>query len=170
MSNEQTPWGRKDIPVGTKVITSGDISARWANRILVVEKQPAGRNGVNYVLRDSQTREGVRVNAGAVRVYTGDREYGHEAPSVTAIEFVPSIPAGVVARAHGLDRWGIPDGTLVVSEGPSGGRRINQTKVVLLGGDPQRPGSYWPGVPTKNLTVVDVLALIAAGEAATAAA
>lgn len=169
MSNEQTPWGRKDIPVNTKVITASGLSARWANRIMMVEKQPAGRNGVNYVLRDPQTREGVRVSAEAVRVYTGDREYGHDAPAVTAVAYVPSIPSGVVARAHGLSRSsGIPDGTLVVSQGPAGGRRINQTKVVLLGGDKEKPGSYWPGVPTENLTVVDVLALIAAGEAAAA--
>jgi hypothetical protein len=169
MSNEQTPWGRKDIAVGTKVITSGHLRRQWAHRIMVVDKKPAGARGVNYTLRDPRTTDRVLVNFEHVRVYDGDVEYGYDAPAATPIAFVPSIPVGAVARAHGLSRSsGIPDGTLLVSEGPAGGRRVNQTKVALLGGDPSKPYSYWPGVPTENLTVVDVLALIAAGEAAAA--
>ena len=165
MSNEQTPFGRKDIPAGTKVIGSPHLKRRWANRILVVVEQPKGARGVNYILSDPKDRdEQVRVPADHVRIYTGDKEFGYDDPNVThengvtRITYTPALHAGVVARVHGMRK--IPDGTLLVSLGPSS--RAGQTKVATLGGD---NGRYWPGVPTENLTVVDVLSLIEAGQA-----
>lgn len=169
MSNEQTPWGRKDIPVGTKVITSGFLKRQWAHRIMVVEKQPAGARGVNYTLKDPRTTDRVLVRADAVRVYTGDKESGYDDPSVTheggvtSVKFVPSLKTGVVASVHGVP--GVADGTLVVSLGPS--KRMNETKAARLGGDER--DRYWPGLPTESLTVVeDALSIVTAALAAKA--